>query len=367
MRISDCTLRDTRHSPGIFISIKEAVEIAYALDRLGVDEIEAGILNGSKTESDYISTLLDLGLNAKISGLSFCTSMNSAKLSIEQAVELGLDTICISIPTSPQFIEVKLNRSFRATIVLMTKAVKLAIESGLNVTFTGEDAARANIDDLIKYVLAGQEAGASRFRFAESVSCISPSEMGERIAQLSRAVDIPIEVHCHSAYGLACANTVAAIDAGANWASVTIDGLGERGGNTALAPIILYLIKHKKSKRFNTTELTQLSKLLRLSVPNGVERYSAITGSECFNYEIGKQFANKHVYEDYSPESVGNFRSLVFGLKADAKAAEISFNMKALPNEVIDEVKQYVKNNRRALSASEVEQLIVEVRPQNEN
>jgi homocitrate synthase NifV len=361
-RISDCTLRDARHAPGVFISLDEAVEIAQLLDQLGVDEIEAGILNGSQSEGNYITILQKLGLKSKIIGLTFCTSADSATRGIRQALDLGLKTVCLSFPTSPQFMEAKLKRSFRATVVMMKKAVTFAVGEGLDVVFTGEDAARADMDDLITYITAGHEAGASRFRFAESVACLSPRDISQRIQRLKQTVGIPIEVHCHSAYGLACANTVAAIDAGADWTSVTIDGLGERGGNTPLAPIILYLVKHRGVTRFDTTTLTKLSNQLKLSVPQSVERFAAITGSDSFNYEIGQQFAAHSIYEDFTPESVGNNRNLVFGLKFDTKAAEIAFNEKELPEMVRNKITNHVKKNRRALSIIEVNKIIDDYR-----
>ncbi len=356
--ISDCTLRDARHAPGVYISVSEAVEIAILLDRLGVDEIEVGILNGSESEANYITAIQKLSTRAEVVGIVFCTSFETATRGIEQAVKMDLKTVCLSIPTSPQFVEAKLKRSFRAATVMMKKAVTLAVSKGLKVVFTGEDAARVSIEDLISYVSTGRDAGATRFRLAESVACLSPRQMSDRITQLKKAVDIPVEVHSHSAYGLACANTVAALDAGADWASVTIDGLGERGGNTPLAPIILYLVKHGEVNRFDTTTLTELSNVLKRSVPECLDRFAAITGSDSFSYEIGQQFIAHSIYEDFNPESVGNQRKLVFGLKGDRKAAEIAFGKNIFAETVQSKITIQMKESRRALSIEEVTQLI---------
>lgn len=362
IRISDCTLRDVRHSPGIYISPEEAVRIAVKLDSLCVDEIEAAILNGTPSEAEVLRAIADRGIKAMLSGVYFCTTTQTIEDSIQFALDNGCRSICISIPTSDIFIQTKLKRSFRATCRLMEKAVSYAAGKGLAVTFSGEDAARANIDSLIEYVRIGAEAGARRFRFAESVACLAPNQMYDRIARLVESSTIDIEVHCHSSYGLAEANTIAAIEAGVRWVSVTVEGVGERGGNTALGPILLYLYKFKEQKRFEPRGLKELSTLFEEVTKLPLHRFTSITGDSAFEYEIGQQYKSHTIYEDYPPELVGNQRKLIFGMKHDRIALQLILGKVDVPLTVKQKIEDISKHRRVGLSEKE---LIDIIRDQN--
>jgi homocitrate synthase NifV len=356
--ISDCTLRDARHAPGMSFTPQEAVHIATQLDSLGIEEIEAGILSGSPEERDILLAVSGCGLSADISALCLCYSTRIIEASLDFAVECGVKVVCLSIPSSPQFIETKLKRSYRAVRALLEKAVKEAVARGLVVAFSGEDAARGDMDQLIDYVNAGADAGASRFRFAESVSCLTPSQMGDKISALKSKTSLPLEVHCHSAYGLGVANSVAAIEAGAQGVSVTIDGIGERGGNTALAPLLMYLYHFRQQRHYRPQGLKKLSDYVNAVTRNGAQRFAPIVGDCAFHYEYLHQYQMADLYESYEPELVGNRKELVFGLKFDKHSYEDVLKLDTVPEQLRDQVRSEILTRRQGLTTSEMKEIL---------
>jgi isopropylmalate/homocitrate/citramalate synthase len=356
--ISDCTLRDARHAPGMAFTPQEAAQIAAKLDSLGIEEIEAGILSGSSEEREILHAVASSGLNADISALCLCYSTRVIEDSLDFAVDCGVNVVCLSIPSSQQFIETKLKRSYRAVRSLLEKAVKEAVARGLVVAFSGEDAARGDLEQLVDYVNAGADAGASRFRFAESVSCLTPSQMADKISALKAKTSLPLEVHCHSAYGLGVANSVAAIEAGAEGVSVTIDGIGERGGNTPLAPLLLYLYHFKKQQHYRPQGLKKLSDYVNAVTKNGAQRFAPIVGDCAFHYEYLHQYQLADLYESYQPELVGNRKELVFGMKFDKHSYEDVLNLDSVPEELRERVVSKVLEKRQGLTAAEMKEIL---------
>jgi homocitrate synthase NifV len=356
--ISDCTLRDARHAPGMLFTPQEAVQIATQLDSLGIEEIEAGVLSGTTEEREILQAVSTSGLSAKVSALCLCYGTGTIEASLDFAVECGLNVVCLSIPSSLQFIETKLKRSYRAVRTLLGKAVKEAVKRGLTVAFSGEDAARGELDPLIDYVNAGADAGASRFRFAESVSCLSPSQMADKIGALKAKTRLPLEVHCHSAYGLGVANSVAAIEAGAEGVSVTIDGIGERGGNTALAPLLVYLYHFRQQRHYRPQGLKNLSDYVGIVTRNGAQRFAPIVGDCAFHYEYLHQYQMSDLYESYEPELVGNRKELVFGLKFDKHSYKDILNLDFVPDHLRSQIMSEILARRQGLSASQVKEMI---------
>jgi isopropylmalate/homocitrate/citramalate synthase len=362
--VSDCTLRDARQAPGVYISPEEGASIAGRLVDLGVDEVEAGVATGQLAEAEFIRRVRSaVGRRSAVSAVYFCLGTGTIPDALSFVQDCGCDTVCVSIPTSQAFIWAKLRRSFRATCALMARAVSAAAGRGLRVAFSGEDAARADPVDLAEYVRIGAESGATRFRFAESVACLEPDQIRVRIADLVAAARIPVEIHCHSAYGLAMANTVAALTAGARWASVTVDGIGERGGNTPLGPVLLYLYRFRGQTRFRLGGLKSLSDYIAGVTRLGFHRFTPIVGESAFQYEISKQYESYPIYEDYPPELVGGARELVLGLKADPKAIELVAARYGLdPEAAADLVAAAVRTTRRPVRLVDVPTLFSEER-----
>lgn len=364
VRVSDCTLRDTRNAPGIFFTVQEAVEIARRLDALGVDEIEIGGGGLTPDEAEMARAIHRLGLRAKTSTLIFCVTSEDIEPAVRFVKEVGGGRVMISLPSSDRFIELRLKRSFRATCKLVEKVVGYAVKNGVEVVFSGEDAARADPERLVDYVRAGAEAGASRFRFAESVSALEPEEMARRVGMLRERGGIDIDVHCHSAFGLAVANTVAGIGAGARWASCTVGGLGERGGNTSLEAIVLYLAHFRGRGDFNLPALKGLAECVSRATGIPIGRFASAVGDDAFQYEKGNMFRYCESYEAYPPERVGNRRHLVIGRKADPLALRAMLEMASRDPEDYDvealakRLQKQACDERRAMTPAELERVL---------
>lgn len=156
LSISDCTLRDSRNTPGIYFSIDESIQIAKTLDTLGVDEIEAGFLSENNRDGELLKSLTALDLKASISSVFLCYSTNKIEKSLDCATRNNIKNILVSIPVSDLFINAKLKRSRRATIVLLQKVIKAAVKRDIKVSFSGEDAARSDVNWLVDYVFSSR-------------------------------------------------------------------------------------------------------------------------------------------------------------------------------------------------------------------
>ncbi|WP_410993441.1 hypothetical protein [Bacillus cereus] len=322
IKVCDSTLRDAKFAPSIFFNQEEQLYIAELLDQVGVEEVELGIPTDSDEEFETIKAITSKPFKFRKSCVFFCTNSKNIEKNINRIVDSGCDAVCISIPTSKEFIDLKLRRSPKATIALMKKAVKYAVEKGLYVIFSGEDASRADMDFLIEYVKVGEEYGASRFRFAETVSCLEPKGIRNYMNNIQKNTNIELEIHSHSGYGLGLANAIASFDEGVSWVSTTVNGIGERGGNTNLIEILMYLYQFKNQKNYNISLLKTLSNIVSCYSQDTLSRFTPIVGDAVFEYEILNQYTNADSYEHFSPEEVGNHRKLVLGKKMSGKTLE---------------------------------------------
>ncbi|MFL0024906.1 isopropylmalate synthase [Streptomyces sp. NBUL23] len=189
-------------------------------------------------------------------------------------------------------------------------AIQQAKERGFHVTFSGEDGARTPRERLVPYVAAGFAAGADRFRLAETVAYLSPWQMEEVIADLTAIDGSEIEIHSHNMLGLAVANSLAAVRAGARWISATVGGIGERGGNAPLAELLTSLRVLHGDTRFDLTHLTELSRIALRGAGLGDAFQSGPTTPHAFAYELPGQLSHPQAYETLPAELVGNRREL---------------------------------------------------------
>lgn len=232
--IDDTTLRDGEQTPGVSFTPAEKLEIARRLDEIGVQEIEAGIPVMGREESRVFSSIIDLGLNARI------IAWNRAVVSdVQASVNAGADSVEISLPLSDIQIKTKLNKDRAWIKDQIRRVMDFCAAKGLYVSVGGEDASRADTDFVIEYAKLVKEYGGARLRYCDTVGILDPFSTYETVRRIITEADIDVEIHAHNDFGLATANSLAAIRAGAAHVNTTVIGLGERAGNAPLEEIVM--------------------------------------------------------------------------------------------------------------------------------
>lgn len=322
----DTTLRDGDQTPGVAFTVKDKVSIAKALDDLGVDVIEAGIPVMSKDEQQAIYEILQLSPKAEILAWNRMLIKD-----IDASVATGATHIHISVPVSDLHISMKLKSSREQVLMQMSRAIAYATSKDLKVSLGAEDASRADLGYLAQIYLAAQNLGAYRLRYADTVSIHDPFSVCERMQLLTSLVTVPIDFHGHNDFGLGTANALGAFRGGADYISCSINGLGERAGNTALEEIVMVL-----KYMGDCPPRLHLDKLMTLS--KEVERLSGkrnalskpIVGDEVFTHESGIHvdglLKEPRTYEYLEPQEVGRVREFVYG-KHSGKSYNILMNL----------------------------------------
>src|SRR5688572_4880803 len=313
--IFDTTLRDGEQVPGCKLNTKEKIEIALALEELGVDIIEAGFPISSPGDFKSVSEIGSVIKNAVICGLS-----RAVQKDIEVAAE-ALKTakrprIHTGIGTSDFHIKSKFNSTRADILERAIQCVKWARNYTDDIEFYAEDAGRTDNDYLAQVVEAVIRAGATVVNIPDTTGYCLPYQYGEKIAYLVNNVPnidkAIISCHCHNDLGLATANSIAGVIAGARQVECTINGLGERAGNTSLEEVVM-IIKQHKHLGFHTNikaeQLNPLSKLVSDTMRMPVQPNKAIVGSNAFSHSSGIHqdgFLKESItYEIISPEEVG--------------------------------------------------------------
>jgi 2-isopropylmalate synthase len=318
VRIFDTTLRDGEQTPGVTVTPEQKLQIAIKLDELGVDAIEAGFPIVSHGEMKAISDIVKQGLKAEICGLARATEND-----IDAAIKCGLSYVHTFIATSDIHLQYKLKMTREQVLDRAVKAVEYAKKHGLRVEFSAEDATRSERPFLLQMFRAVTDAGADRIDIPDTVGYATPQYITELVKDVKNATRLPISMHCHDDFGLAVANSIAGINAGASCAHVTINGLGERAGNASLEEFVMALqCLYNKSHNIKTTSLYEVSRFVSNTMGIIVQPNKAIIGENAFGHESGIHthgiLNNPLTYEPISPELVGRKRWLQAGKHAGA-------------------------------------------------
>lgn len=323
IRFLDTTLRDGEQTPGVSLDTEEKLAIARGLDALGVQVIEAGSAMTSEGERQSIKAISASGLNAEI-----CSYVRALTADVDTALKCDVDSVHIVVPVSDLHIECKLKSDRKSVIRKAVEVTEYAKDHGLIVELSGEDASRADQDYLASLYLAGIDAGADRLAFCDTVGVLVPEVATEVFGRLSR-LGAPISVHCHNDFGMATANTIAALRAGATTAHVTVNGIGERAGNTSLEEVVMTLESlYKIDTGIKCQDIYQLSRLVSRMTGLPLATNKAIVGENAFTHEAGIHvhglLADTKTYEPIHPETVGRKRRIVLGKHAGRASVELA-------------------------------------------
>ncbi|MGK2905708.1 MAG: homocitrate synthase, partial [Desulfuromonadales bacterium] len=311
--IDDTTLRDGEQTAGVVFSLDEKKRIAKMLDEVGIGELECGIPAMGREEQVSVKALVDLGLNARL------ITWNRAVIAdIQASIDSGVGAVDISLSVSDIQIEHKLRKSRDWVKEQLKVALGFAKKHDLYVSVGGEDASRADLEFLVELMEISRSLGVDRFRFCDTLGILDPFTTYDKVRYLASRVDLDLEVHTHNDLGMATANAIAGIRAGARFVNTTVNGLGERAGNAALEEVVMAL-KHACGidLQIDTSRFVELSKLVSKASCRAVPEWKAVVGEKVFSHESGLhvdgvlKFPGN--YEGYDPAEVGLIRHMVIG------------------------------------------------------
>ena len=273
--IVDTTLRDGEQSPGIVFSAQEKVRIATALDKAGISWIEAGVPAMGGDEQEAMKLVLAEPLKAKI------IAWNRAnREDILASISCGFSYLHISVPVSDLHIKQKLKKDREWVLDQLEQSILFAQSFGCTVTVGAEDASRADREYFLQVADVAARLGAIHIRYADTVGCLNPLITHAIFEELIPRCPLPVEVHMHNDFGLASANTIVALHAGAALASTTVAGIGERAGNAALEEVVTALqVMYGISTPIDKDAFSGLSNLVMQASDRTTFPYKPITGS----------------------------------------------------------------------------------------
>ena len=317
----DTTLRDGEQTVGVVLDPAQKLEIARALDALGVDRIEAGFPRVSADDAEAIRLILAADLRAEIWGFS-----RAVKGDVDALVELGVEATVIESPVSDaKLAAYGLTRDEVERRVVA--AVAHACANGIRVAFFGVDGSRADLDFLERIYTSALEAGAAEVVVVDTIGAATPETVELLVGSVRSWVDVPVHFHGHDDFGLATAAAVAAVRAGASWIHGTVNGMGERAGNANLLEVALALeALYGVETNLRLDQAREVSELVRNLSGYELEPWRPLVGENLFVRESGavaSQFHDPPAIEPYAAELVGAERRIVLGKKSGLDSIRI--------------------------------------------
>ncbi|MGF0094889.1 2-isopropylmalate synthase [Peptoniphilus sp. SGI.035] len=316
VKIFDTTLRDGEQSPGCSMNRKEKVQMAHQIEKLGVDVIEAGFAASSVEDFNSIREIAKIAKNMTVASLARCNK-NDIDRAFEALKDAKNKRLHIFIATSDIHMEYKLEMTREDVKNSVRKHVTYAKEKFSDIEFSCEDATRTDINFMIEVIQIAVDCGATTINIPDTVGYIMPEEYAEIIRKVRENVvgieNVDISVHCHNDLGLAVANSLAAVKAGATQVECTVNGIGERAGNTAMEEVVMALKTRKGffniDTNINTKEIMKSSEMLSSIIGVKISPTKPIVGKNVFSHEAGIHqhgvLKNKETYEIMDPSMIG--------------------------------------------------------------
>ncbi|MBT2290274.1 homocysteine methyltransferase [Paenibacillus albidus] len=315
LKLCDTTLRDGEQAAGVSFTRAEKLDIARLLSECGVEQAEVGIPAMGTREQGDIAAIAELGLPMKMMTWNRATTGD-----IDKARATGVDWSHISLPVSRIQLQGKLRLTPAEGLDKLVRAAEYGMGLGMTVSVGMEDSSRAEMEFLVELVNRLYREGIRWFRYADTVSAHHPGQMAERVSQLLGSVpaDVELEVHCHNDFGLAAANTLSGIAAGATWASTTVAGIGERTGNAAMEEVAMaWRCLYGGACSVKPERLKELADTVIAASGRSVGDAKPIVGELAFTHESGIHvdglLKERATYQMFDPGEVGRAHRFVLG------------------------------------------------------
>ena len=341
----------------------EKLFIAKMLAELGVPEIECGIPAMGPEEQRVVKSLIKLDVPARL-----ITWNRAVRSDVEASLSCGISAVAISCPVSDFQIAHKLGKSREWVLEQLRGTVDFAKKKNLYVCVGAEDASRADEGFLAEYGALAQSCGADRLRFSDTLGLLDPFQVYDKISRLAACVDLPLEIHTHNDFGMATANALAGVRAGATYVSVTVLGLGERAGNAPLEEVSMALTHvYGAATGIRVSLLPALCGYVSRAADRPISPAKPIVGSKIFSHESEIHAAaviqNPANYESYAPEQLGLKREISVGKYTGRRA--LSYRLRHLGivkgdedlSRLIPQVRSLSSRIKRTLSDTELLEL----------